>query len=397
MAQSVTDRANRVAIAVDKTADNSLPIGSPAHLLVDKDNGQLLTSGSGGGGSTDMTATNALLTTIAADAALLDTAVGTTSDTTATTDSGTFSLIALFKRSLATLTTIAGNFATLATASNQTNGNQKAQIVNGGNVLAVNSDGSLTCASNLGPAMTYTATGAIALNTTPISSTDVSAYRTVSVQLSALGTSGSLVAELSNDNTNWNIAYIQNSVSSLNGIVSSLNAVAIWNISTQGARYFRLRFSVAQTSGTTTLTAYASQQVQPPLIQQVIIGATANVQPSLNINAGFVSFHTLVASATTNATSVKASNGVVGAIYLTNNSAAVKYVKFFNLGTAPTVGTSTPIIQYSLQPNSSIDVGCGFIGLHFTTGIAYCITGGSALLDSTAVAAGDVLVNIAYS
>ena len=65
-----------------------------------------VSSSSGGSSSVDLTTTNALITSANADLALLDTAVGNPTDTSASSDSGTFSLIAQFKRGLATLTSI---------------------------------------------------------------------------------------------------------------------------------------------------------------------------------------------------------------------------------------------------------------------------------------------------
>jgi hypothetical protein len=67
------------------------------------------------------------------------------------------------------------------------------------------------------------------------------------------------------------------------------------------------------------------------------------------------------------------------------------------LGSAPTVGTSDPALNIAIPPNSTISVDCGFAGLRFSSGIAYAITGGQAALDTTSVAAGDVMVNISYA
>jgi hypothetical protein len=292
--------------------------------------------------------------------------------------------------------TNAGTFAVQPSAGDLTSGNAKTQIVNGANTLAVNSDGSIVVNGNLGPALTYTATGAVSINTLAINSTDVSAYRTVSVQVSSLGSGGTIAAELSNDNSTWVIAYVQNDINSTNGIVSSFNAAGIWRLSTNGARYFRIRFSVAQTSGTTTITAYPSFQPINPTIGSTTVSNTISVLPQVSQNFGFSAFHTLISASGTNATLVKNSTGVLGTCILTNTTAAVKYVKFFNSASAPTVGTSTPVIQFAIQANQTLDVSTAFVGMRFSAGISYAITAGSALLDTTAVAAGDILVNITY-
>ncbi|NBZ96935.1 MAG: hypothetical protein EBR40_11020 [Proteobacteria bacterium] len=96
---------------------------------------------------------------------------------------------------------------------------------------------------------------------------------------------------------------------------------------------------------------------------------------------------------------VKNSNGTLGTLLLSNNTASLKWFRIFNKASAPTVGTDTPVINIPIQPNTTLDVSGGFAGLRLSTGIAYAITGGSAsaaVTDSTAVAAGDVTVNMTY-
>src|SRR5581483_5493004 len=56
-------------------------------------------------------------------------------------------------------------------------------------------------------------------------------------------------------------------------------------------------------------------------------------------------------AASTNATSVKASAGRLYQIHLCNTSAALKFVKFYNKASAPTVGTDTPVATYPLAAN----------------------------------------------
>jgi hypothetical protein len=214
--------------------------------------------------------------------------------------------------------------------------------------------------------------------------------------VSSLGSGGTIVGELSNDNSTWVNAYVQNDINSTNGIVSSFNAASIWRLSTNGARYFRIRFSVAQTSGTTTITAYPSLYPITPTIGSTAISNSVSVLPQVSQNFGFSAFHTLISSSGTNATLVKNAIGVLGTCVLSNTTASVKYVKFFNSSSSPTVGTSTPVIQFAIQANQTIDVSTAFVGMRFSSGISYAITGASALLDTTSIAAGDVLVNLTY-
>lgn len=102
-------------------------------------------------------------------------------------------------------------------------------------------------------------------------------------------------------------------------------------------------------------------------------------------------------AATTNATSAKASAGAVHGIMATNTTAALKYLKLYNKASAPTVGTDTPVLTIALQP-SNVPTNIQFPKtMHFSTGIAYALTGAAADADTTALAAGDVVgLNILY-
>lgn len=105
-----------------------------------------------------------------------------------------------------------------------------------------------------------------------------------------------------------------------------------------------------------------------------------------------------LSAASTNATSLKASAGTLYAVIATNINAAVRYLKFYNKATAPTVGTDTPVLTFAIPGNTA---GAGFSinldpGVHFGTGIAYAITTGAADSDTAAVAANEIIVNGVY-
>jgi hypothetical protein len=106
----------------------------------------------------------------------------------------------------------------------------------------------------------------------------------------------------------------------------------------------------------------------------------------------------LISAATTNATSLKASAGQVGSIICGNNGGAIAYLKLYDKASAPTVGTDTPLHTIMIPGNTA---GSGFsysppAGLKFATGIAFAVTGGMAVADTTAVAAAQVCVNLGY-
>ena len=139
----------------------------------------------------------------------------------------------------------------------------------------------------------------------------------------------------------------------------------------------------------------------------VVQSGTWTVQPgnTANTTAWYVALgarttngtttSTLNSAATTNATNLKASAGAVYGLYIMNTSAATKYVRLFNKASAPTPGTDTPIMVIAVPATSSKEVDIP-LGIVFSTGIGYTITNAAAVLDATAVAAGDVQLVVTW-
>ena len=108
----------------------------------------------------------------------------------------------------------------------------------------------------------------------------------------------------------------------------------------------------------------------------------------------------LLSAASTNATSLKGSAGVLGIVYAVNLNAAVRYLKFYNKATAPTVGSDTPVLTLPIPASTT---GAGFAlnvgpnGWSFSTGIAYATTTGIADADTGAVAANEIILALGYA
>lgn len=107
------------------------------------------------------------------------------------------------------------------------------------------------------------------------------------------------------------------------------------------------------------------------------------VNPALGVNA-----HALTTAATTNATSIRTSSSTVSAFVINNMSASAIYFKLYNKASAPTVGTDIPVLTFLVAANSTLPIEFGLLGIRFSTGIAYAITGAQADADTTAIAAG---------
>jgi hypothetical protein len=129
----------------------------------------------------------------------------------------------------------------------------------------------------------------------------------------------------------------------------------------------------------------------------VLASATVTVQQSVATTLGFSTHFHLISAATTNATLVKSSAGVIGAIVASNNAGTPRYLKMYNASSAPTVGTTAVVRTIMLPANTTIDIQGGHAGIRHATGIGIAITGGIATTDTTAIGAEEVAVNISYT
>lgn len=215
--------------------------------------------------------------------------------------------------------------------------------------------------------------------------------------------------QITRDGINWiNITgsnSIINAATSAYMASGNLTAAGIYQVDVAGAFGVRV-ITTAYTSGTVAGRIAASSGAGVvsieglPLIAQsgtwtVQPGNTPNTTPWL-ANPGNPTNFSLLAAATTNATSVKATAGNVHGISITNYSAAPKFVKLYDKATAPTVGTDTPTDTFEIAANSSRFLEFGTLGLRFATGIALAITGAQPIADATALAVGDASVHMAY-
>jgi len=102
------------------------------------------------------------------------------------------------------------------------------------------------------------------------------------------------------------------------------------------------------------------------------------------------------AAASVNATSIKATAGRVSWLSGYNAAASVRYLKFYNKATAPTVGTDTPFATLAVPATSAFNINLG--NLYFATGISFGMTTGAADADTGALTAADIVgLSIAYS
>lgn len=118
------------------------------------------------------------------------------------------------------------------------------------------------------------------------------------------------------------------------------------------------------------------------------------VQVALADLPGYQVFR-LIAAATTNATQVTVAPTLVHGWFLQNVAASSRYVKLYTGDLGPNVGTDKPVMTLGLPAGAAANIHFDR-GIGFPTGLGLAITTGQADTDTTAVAAGDVVVNLLY-
>jgi hypothetical protein len=121
-------------------------------------------------------------------------------------------------------------------------------------------------------------------------------------------------------------------------------------------------------------------------------GSTVGLVPQ---TSGGVTLSHVVAAASTNATSLKASAGQVYDACVNSNATYPVYFKLYNKASAPTVGTDVPvrIVQAQAGVPSCIKTEEGYA---FSTGIAWSLSKGITDADATAVLISDATVEISF-
>lgn len=209
--------------------------------------------------------------------------------------------------------------------------------------------------------------------------------------------------------TNWfTIQAVRSNANTIETTTGALSAqpTYAWEASVNALKRVRVRCT-ARTSGTQSWRfvqgTYAMEPIPAAQISgtQPVSGSVTNI-PSTSQGAS--TLHHAISAATTNATSVKASAGVINDITLSNSGATAAYFKLYNKASAPTVGTDTPVKTVLIPAGGTVSFGCGPFGIRCgpfgircATGIAYALTTGIAVADTGAVALSQIAVGISYT
>lgn len=251
---------------------------------------------------------------------------------------------------------------------------------------------------------------------------DAASFHSATIQLitSAGITAGAVTFEQTNDILNAGSGLVlpadELTLQSANPITSVTLAASVVRMFGVPiiARYVRVRISTAVAGGTVRVAAVFSElpyannkiNVQQATAANMQVTAAASLAAGTNLAGDFglqvrnnatgaaSKFH-LVSAATTNAAIVKNAAGRLLGWRISNTNAAFRFVKLHNIATTPTAGTGV-VETIAVPPNNSIT---GFIaqGSGFAAGIGLTTTALAADADSTAVAAGDLIIDLFFA
>ena len=240
-------------------------------------------------------------------------------------------------------------------------------------------------------AVTATVSASSAVN---LFSLDTTGYASLSVHVTANAGFNMVTFEGSNDNATWFlVTYIPESVAQTGPASNNGQATSGSYRLPCSSKFIRARIST-YLAGTTTVTYALRQNTDAAWISTFIQNASIPVTPTSNTVGGALRFR-LVSAATTNSTLVAAGLHNFYGLYALNTSASIRYVKLYDKATAPTVGTDTPTRTVLLPASSAIMIDLSMPEL-ISLGLGLGITGAATDADTTAVAAGDVILTLTY-
>jgi hypothetical protein len=139
--------------------------------------------------------------------------------------------------------------------------------------------------------------------------------------------------------------------------------------------------------------ASGNLQVEFGSAQSVTLSGSMETIPS---TSGGLTPSKLISAGSTNATVLKASAGHLYGGLAYNLNAAVRYLRFYNTASSPTVGTTATVLLIPIPPGGSTQIPGERHGVVFGTGIAYALTTGVSDTDTGAVAANEIIVNLLF-
>lgn len=222
--------------------------------------------------------------------------------------------------------------------------------------------------------------------------------RSVTLQLATAGTGfANLYLEQANNLAGpWRRTslYTTEGFSAFNGSGVAPSPVLVGHVY---AKYVRLANGTATTGGSNlTGTLFLREDTQELPASSVILNASTQVvgqvvnTVSNSIGPSLTNTYVNTTQAGTNATLIRNGAARILRVMALNPSGSTKYLRIYNKGSTPVVGTDLAALVVPLLPGQYTQVDFTVVALNLSAGLSYAITGGSALTDNTAIALGDV-------
>jgi hypothetical protein len=199
-------------------------------------------------------------------------------------------------------------------------------------------------------------------------SIDTGPFSSFSIQVKSTGTSGTFIFEGSNNDVDFQPIPVYNQALVVRIPIITAITATVSSIIYEGSCNFKyIRLRIVSTIGGGNLITY-SNLLRHPLgtVSQVVSNGTAanllatvsgtvtatvastSLTPSTTL--GYATHTNFKSSAGTNSTLVKATAGTIGHLNVYNSSSSVRYLKFYNKATAPTIGTDTAVLIIPIPP-----------------------------------------------
>jgi hypothetical protein len=203
----------------------------------------------------------------------------------------------------------------------------------------------------------------------------------ITVTTSGTVSAAQLVFEASADGTNWVaiVGIVQSTFAIFTNWQPSFGSPVVLQFNLAGYTQYRIRLSTVIT-GTGTVTVFS--QSSDGVVDVIVSSVQQNGQ-NLHMVTDYTSASALAAAAYSTkfqnasgaAVNLKASAGNLYGFSLTNETAAVAYIEFFNTAATPTLGTTAVVFAIKLPASSNVTIPPGEIALmNFTTGIGFGCT-----------------------
>ncbi len=289
--------------------------------------------------------------------------LGAKADTAATTDTGTFSLIALFKRMFTPFNAMVTSLASLVT--NTAPGTSGPLASASAKCVTTSTDDAF-----LGPSISSALFGPQSATGVIVPETDVSPYAGAYVDISGIATA---TIQFSGGNFTGALKTLgtcqPTDTPTISPPVSSVTTNKMLWIPF-GFKYFSANVS-AWTSGAISIRIqYVLKGTPVPVtfMQQITPAPTVSVGPATFFRGQNV-------ASTGSPTNVKSTAAIVCSFAANNANASTDlYLQLYNKGSAPVLGTDTPNLTYRVKAGTTLPIDFGAFGARFSNGFGYAFT-----------------------